>query len=79
LTGQGGLLYDKDVVYLDVEKTEYVPREGDDLVAKMADPNEVEQRNVVIFLKNLYSNIFEGNSVFSNTITAFFHLDFFCN
>ena len=46
LTGQGGLLYDKDVVYLDIEKNENVePREGDELMAAMANPLAVE-RNI---------------------------------
>ena len=35
LTGQGGLLYDKDAVYLDVEKTENEEREGEEFLTKV--------------------------------------------
>ena len=40
LTGQGGFMYDKDAVYLDVDKAEHDgPREGEEYLSKMADAN----------------------------------------
>jgi len=46
LSGQGGFMYDKDAVYLDVDKIEHDgEREGEEFLAKMADANLQSEKN----------------------------------
>ena len=43
LTGHGGMLYDKDAVYLDTEVRQDEEREGDNLLEEMKNPELAEQ------------------------------------
>ena len=47
LTGHGGMLYDKDAVYLDTEVRQDQEREGDDLLEEMKNPELAEQEEDV--------------------------------
>ena len=47
LTGHGGMLYDKDAVYLDTEVRQDEEREGDDLLEEMKNPELAEQEENV--------------------------------
>ena len=47
LTGHGGMLYDKDAVYLDTEVRQDEDREGDDLLEEMKNPELAEQEEHV--------------------------------
>ena len=47
LTGHGGMLYDKDAVYLDTEVRQDEEREGDNLLEEMKNPELAEQEENV--------------------------------
>jgi len=61
LSGQGGFMYDKDAVYLDVDKVEHDgEQEREEFLAKMVDANLQAEKNVIGELMTLLAG---GNNV----------------